>query len=457
MILQMPIIFGSGIRYQIYRQNRRPLIMKTSGNRNSNYVNSGMTRRRRRRNTRRRLFFSSLILILSAAIIVTIIFAFKHYLDKSESETSSSSASGISVTDSGVSIVATVEPTLPEPVIDDVFTLTSPPLVQVENPKIVKHNELRALYIGAAANLDANIEIANNSDVNAFVVDVKESSGLYFASTNELAIEIGAGKATYNIQTLISKAKDNNIKLIARIVCFKDHKLAAARPDLCIKDKDGNNLLYPREGNNAFVNPYNTEIWKYIVDIAKEAIALGFDEIQFDYVRFPVCNPTIRKAEYFGPVGTVPTKIQCINRFLEYAKIEIQDKLGVPLSADIFGSVMIYKLDGELIGQEWASLGHIGLDVLSPMIYPSHYADGTIINGIKFANPDADTYKFLKAVYAQEKNSEEEGFSIQRPYIQGYDYTQAQVFGQIDALAETGITEYIYWNATGKHNPLNIR
>ncbi|MHB1453312.1 MAG: putative glycoside hydrolase [Saccharofermentanales bacterium] len=431
--------------------------MKTSQNSNSHYANSGRTSRRRRRNARKGIFYSSLIFLLSAAVIVTVLFVFKHYLDKPANGDSSSLTSGLSETDSNVSVNPTAEPTMPEAIIDDIFSLSSPPLVQVENPKTVQHNELRALYIGAAANLDANIDIANNSDVNAFVVDMKESSGVYFAATNELANEIGAAKASFNIQTLVSKAKANNIKLIARIVCFKDHKLAAARPDLCIKDKDGNNILYPREGNNAFVNPYNTEIWKYIVDIAKEAIALGFDEIQFDYVRFPVCNPTIRKAEYFGPAGTVPTKIECINRFLEYAKIEIQDKLGVPLSADIFGSVMIYKLDGELIGQEWASLGHIGLDVLSPMIYPSHYADGTIINGIKFANPDADTYKFLKAVYAQEKNTDEEGFSIQRPYIQGYDYTQAQVFGQIDALAETGITEYIYWNATGKHNPLNIR
>ncbi|MHB8961809.1 MAG: putative glycoside hydrolase [Saccharofermentanales bacterium] len=433
--------------------------MKTTGSNMGNYPGTGRKQRRRRRNARRKLIFSGLILLLSAVVVVTVFFVFKQFLGGSNSDADSSSASGITSAES-IDLAASGSSAEPSPttaVVEDIFTLSSAPLIQVENPKVVQHNDLRALYIGAAANLDANIEIANNSDVNAFVVDMKESSGIYFAATNALAVEIGAGKSTFNIQTLVSKAKANNIKLIARIVCFKDHKLADARPDLCIKDKDGNNILYPREGNHAFVDPYKTEIWKYIVDIAKEAIALGFDEIQFDYVRFPVCNPTIRAAEYFGPEGTVPTKIECINRFLEYAKIEIQDKLGVPLSADIFGSVMVYKLDGELIGQEWASLGHIGLDALSPMIYPSHYADGTVMNGIKFANPDADTYKFLKAVYEQEKFSEEAGFSIQRPYIQGYDYTQAQVFGQIDALAEVGITEYIYWNATGKHNPLNIR
>ena len=426
---------------------------------------SGKPVRRRRRKMVRKLLSTATILGISAVILTVVFFIARAYSgapDRPSSLTNSGAVSDAgSSSSSGSSepqeATPTTEPTVSVPVVDDVFSLNTPPLTGVDHPKIIKHNDLRALYIGAGANLDANIAIANNSDVNAFVVDLKESDGIYFLAENQLAKDIGATRATFNTQVLIGKAKANNIKLIGRIVCFKDHKLAAARPDLCIKDKDGKLIVYPREGNKHFVDPYRTEIWEYIVDIAREAIAMGFDEIQLDYVRFPVCNKTIRAAEYFGPEGTVPSKIECINTFLKYAIIEIQDKLGVPLSADIFGSVMVYKLDGELIGQEWSSLGHLGLDALSPMIYPSHYIDGTIMNGKTFPNPDDDTYAFLKAVYQQEKFSEEEGFSIQRPYIQAYDYTQAQIFGQIDALAEVGITEYIYWNATGKYKPENVR
>jgi len=185
--------------------------------------------------------------------------------------------------------------------------------------------------------------------------------------------------------------------------------------------------------------------------------ALGFDEIQFDYVRFPTCGPVIRAAEYFGVKETVPTKIEAINRFLLTAKAQIQDELGIPLSGDIFGIVLTSKLDGQLIGQEWETIGHLGLDTLSPMIYPSHYAKGTLMGGIKFANPSADTYKFLNAVFIQEKFSETEGFSNIRCYIQAYGYTQAQLFGQIKALDAHGFKEYIYWNSKGVYKLADMK
>ncbi|MDD4717402.1 MAG: putative glycoside hydrolase [Eubacteriales bacterium] len=388
----------------------------------------------------------------------------KEIPQQSDSDTSSQSSSGLS---------EVTEPTPGASELPDLFTLPFPALAPVSNPKIVQHNELRGLYIGSAANLDANIEIANNSDINAFVIDLKESNGVYFKSKNELANEIGVVYSNYNVETLVRKAKENNIKLIGRIVCFKDYDLAEARPDLCIQDKDGNPIIYPLDGNKPFVNPANTLIWEYLVDIAKEAIELGFDEIQFDYVRFPVCGPDIRKAEYFpGNEGTVfinedgsynyenGFKYQCINAFLSYAKREIQDKLGVPLSIDVFGSVMVYrgfKQDGYLIGQEWASLNQLGLDTISPMIYPSHFADGTVMNGKKYADPDQDTYGFLKAVYIESGYATLNHPSHQRPYIQNYAYTAEQVFGQIDALADIGINEYIFWNASGRYDPTKVR
>ncbi|MHB1485847.1 MAG: putative glycoside hydrolase [Saccharofermentanales bacterium] len=418
-------------------------------------------KQRRRRRIRQNITFVFVFLILLVTIILVITNC-KNFIPGKSSDASSLSSSL-----SGDSLVSSAQSASDSSVPSSTPTLSASDnnivgrffgaLVPVANPKEVKHNELRALYIGSAGSLDKNIEIANNSEINAFVIDLKESNGIYFNSTNKLANEIGAVKVGYNLVNVVKKCKDNNIKVIGRIVCFKDHILSAARPDLCIKDKSGNLLKYPLEGNKTFINAYDKEVWQYNIDIAKEAISLGVDEIQFDYVRFPTCNPTIRAAEHFGPDGTVPTKIEAITRYLQTAKIEIQDGLGIPLSGDIYGIVLTSKLDGRLIGQDWEILGHLGLDTLSPMIYPSHYAKNTRMYGIVFPQPSADTYKFLDAVFKQELFSETPGFSHVRCYIQAYDYTQAQIFGQIQALQKHGFSEYIYWNAKATYSISNVK
>ena len=365
---------------------------------------------------------------------------------------SASGSESLSSSEDASAVTPTVEATPTEEIEDTIVGRFFGNLYKAKEVKTFAHNDIRALYIGAGGNLTKNIEIANKTTINAFVVDLKESNGVYFATKNELANEIGAVKVAYNIEELVKVCHANNIKLIGRIVCFKDYPLATARPDLCIQDADGNLIKYPMEGNKVFVSAYQKEVWQYNIDLAKEAVAYGFDEIQFDYIRFPICNKAIRASEHFGDEGTVPTKIECITRFMQTAKAQIQDELGVPLSADIFGIVLTSKLDGQLTGQDWPAIGHLGLDTLSPMIYPSHYGKPTVMNGINFANPSADTHAFLNAVFKTETASEEDGFSHVRCYIQAFDYTQEQIFGQIQALNENGFTEYIYWNAAAKYN-----
>ncbi len=420
-------------------------------------LNGNRINKRRRNHVKPNLLTPLIIIVLIVGVIVTAFFALrpeKNSSGDSASESSLKLSSGLnSIASSGSSSTSSSTAQVEENTTVGKFF---GPLYTATTIKPVTHNEIRALYLGAAANLDKNIEIANNSTINAFVIDLKESDGIYYKTTNELAIEVGAVKYMYNLESVVKKCKENNIKVIGRIVCFKDHILASKRPDLCIKDSSGKLQLYPLEGTKPFVNAYSMEVWQYNIDIAKEAISMGVDEIQFDYVRFPTCNKTIRAAEYFGTPGTVPSKIEAINRFLLTAKAQIQDELGTPLSGDIFGIVLTSKLDGKLIGQDWETVGKLGLDTLSPMIYPSHYAKNTIMNGIKFALPSADTYKFLNAVFKTEKFSETEGFSNVRCYIQAYGYTQTQLFGQIRALKDNGFNEYIYWNSKGLYTIDNV-
>ncbi len=334
----------------------------------------------------------------------------------------------------------------------------------------MEHNKLRALYMGAAANLDSAISIAAASEVNAVVIDLKESDGVKYASEVPLALDIGVVQPAYNIQEVIEKLHAADIKVIGRIVCFKDPQLAEARPDLSIQDKNGNQLLFTLEGGKPFVNPYNQEVWQYNIDLALEAISLGVDEIQFDYVRFPTGGTKSGETPWFGEEGTVPSKSQAINRYLQTSAIKIQYELGIPLGADVFGITLVSKLDGNNIGQDWATIGLTGIDNLAPMIYPSHYANsssshytgngkGTNLNGKLFPKPDLEPYEVMyQSLLLGQEATRQEGYAVNRPYLQAFtarylpsgyykEYSSADIKAQIDAIYDAGYEEWICWNA----------
>jgi len=285
--------------------------------------------------------------------------------------TSATSAATSATTASTTGTSATATPgTLPQnALVESYFG----PLPKASQVKPLQHNEIRAIYLGVAANMDAAINIARTTEVNAVVIDLKESDGVKFATKVPLAVQSGVVRTAYNLQNVVQRLHNEKIKVIGRIVCFKDPMLAEARPDLTIKDQGGNILKFSLEGGKPFVSPYSQAVWQYNVDIALEAIAMGVDEIQFDYIRFPTGGTTSGAKPYFGAEGSVPSKIQAINRFLQYARVRIQDETGTPLGADVFAAIIISKRDGEIIGQDWASLGLTGIDSLSPMAYPPHF------------------------------------------------------------------------------------
>ena len=334
-----------------------------------------------------------------------------------------------------------------------------------------RHNDLRALYLGAAANISQTIELSQSTPINAVVIDLKESDGIKYKSKVPLALESNSVRPAFNLPDVVQRLHDANIKVIGRIVCFKDPMLAEARPDLAIQDVQGNPLHYKLEGRKPFVSPYNQTVWQYNVDVAKEAIALGVDEIQFDYVRFPTGGTTSGAAPYFGPDGTVPSKVQAINRFIQFARIQIQDELGIPLGIDVFATIIISKSDGERIGQDWSSLGLLGIDRISPMIYPSHYANsstnhytgngqGQLINGRLYEKPDFFPYDVMYGTLVTgQKAAEQPGYAITvMPYLQAFTasylpdgyymrYDAAAIREQIRAIEDAGYSEWVCWNA----------
>ena len=331
------------------------------------------------------------------------------------------------------------------------------------NPIPYEHHEIHALYISAAENLDANIELANNSEINAFVIDLKESNGVYFNSNNEIANQVGYVWGLYDLNEVVTKCHENGILVIGRIVCFKDPLLAQTFPDRAISDSTGTMLYFPTEGSKAFASPYDPRNWDYYISLAEEAITYGVDEIQFDYVRFPTGDTTSGAAPYFGIAEEVPSKSDAINRFLQTARIRIQDTYGIPVGADIFGIAVTSSLDGSILGQDWETVGLTGVDSLCPMIYPSHYALGTMLNGAVYEKPDLEPYAMMYGVLASGKQySSQEGYGTVRPYLQAFtaayigkgnymEYDYNAINDQIRGLQDAGFSEYVLWNAAAEY------
>lgn len=246
------------------------------------------------------------------------------------------------------------------------------------------------------------------------------------------------------------------------MVCFRDNHLAIKRPDLAIKRRDGS--IWKENNAIAWTNPFNQEVWEYNIEIAKEAVEKGFDEIQFDYVRFPAVS---NKEVYYGE--NLPEKADAINGFLKEAAAELKEK-GAIVSADIFAIVCESPGDTEGIGQVLERVG-MDIDYISPMIYPSHYANnsrgmmgngvGQSINGIVFTAPDLKPYEVVYNVLEKTKNriSEVENYKAEvRPYIQGFTasylpkgyyqvYGPEQIKQQIKAVYDAGYEEWIVWDA----------
>ncbi len=333
-----------------------------------------------------------------------------------------------------------------------------------------EHNELRAIYLGAGARIDTALQIARETEVNAVVIDLKESDGVKYDSQVPMAVDNDVIRKAYNLTSVIERFHAEGVLVIGRIVCYKDPLLAEARPDLTIQDERGNPLYFTRESKKAFLSPYNMDVWQYNVDLAKEAIALGVDEIQFDYVRFPTGGTTSGESPYFGEDGQVPSRIQAINRFLQFAKIKIQDDLGIPVGADVFAIVISSQYDGKNIGQDWPTLGLTGIDNVSPMIYPSHYANaasngqGQQINDTLFTKPDLFPYEVMLAALTEARTAEENpDYQVaNRPYLQAFtaswlhkgyymEYGPDEIRAQIQAVRDAGYNEWICWNSGARY------
>lgn len=326
---------------------------------------------------------------------------------------------------------------------------------------IKKPDNVKALYltgwtVGDTKGLNRFLELANKTEINAYVVDIKDDDGLVGYESNLPAVrEINAWMKKYDADKVLKTFHDNNVYVIGRLVCFKDPVYSSKRADLAVKNTSGG--LWHDNNEMTWLDPYNHDSWPYLIDIAKEAVQKGFDEIQFDYIRFP--NDGNKKAMSFNDGGV--KKYDLINEFISYAKKELPD---IILSADVFGIICESPEDTEDIGQYLELIGK-DIEYISPMVYPSHYALGQVVNNVKFNKPDLEPYAVVYNSLLKAKNrisSVENYKSNIRPYLQGFTapwlrkgnyqiYGAKQIREQIRAVYDSGFKEWIIWDPSNKY------
>ena len=285
------------------------------------------------------------------------------------------------------------------------------------------------------------LNLADTTEINAFVTDVKDDRGkITYEANVPLAKQLGLlTHSIKDVDAYLATLAQHHIIPIARVVCFKDASLAKARPDLAIQSQDGG-LWADFKGLN-YTNPYNHEVWEYIVEVAEDAARHGFREIQFDYVRFPTDGP-ISKAVY---PGQYCSKVDAIAGFLAFAHQRLE-KLGVWVSADVFGIVIQNTSDAILkLGQQIDKVA-ANVDVVSPMVYPSHYSAGSY----NIDNPNASPYELITAAMKETAKRLAGTGAMGRPWLQdfslGVPYGVQQVKAQIKAAEEQGFNEWILWD-----------
>lgn len=350
------------------------------------------------------------------------------------------------------------------PITDSISAVDWVQMMNVPTPQDVRKMKIpydvKGVYMtgwsAGGAKFNSIVDLLENSELNAVVIDVKEDKGdITYRSDIPLVNEIKSNHTRYinDIDRVLEILKEKNIYTIARVVCFKDPYMAGAKQEWSMQKKEGG-VWKDRKGV-MWVDPYRKEQWDYNLSVAIEAANKGFDEIQLDYVRFPENGKKVDAEVAFYQAGTT-SKAENIRDFVRYVKTNLEP-YSVFLAADVFGLVPSVS-DDMGIGQQWELITP-EVDYIAPMMYPSHYAKYTY--GV--ALPDHHPYEIIRGglLDAQRKDQALQAQGIKtaiiRPWYQDFTasylpkgewikYTGAEVLAQYRAGEELGVTEFMLWD-----------
>mgnify|MGYP001167515186 CR=1 FL=1 len=324
---------------------------------------------------------------------------------------------------------------------------------QKEEPKlVVTHKKtptvVKAVYMSSwvAATKNIRERLINNlagTEINSIVIDVKDYSGAVSMDINTKT----AGQLSGRVKDLVEFVDylhQKNYYVIGRISVFQDNLLSRQRPDLALKRLDNGALWTDRKGI-AWLDVSAPEVWDYTIAVAKEAHRLGFDELNFDYVRFPSDGNTSNVAYPYSRLS-VDTRAEALRKFFVYLNAKMKE-IDAPISADVFGMVAT-NTDDLGIGQVLENAIPY-FDYVAPMVYPSHYPPGFL----NYKNPASVPYEIVKhSMGVAVTRVVAQGYSPLklRPGLQdfdlGADYTAEMIKAQKRAVYDAGLTSWMMWD-----------
>lgn len=313
---------------------------------------------------------------------------------------------------------------------------------------------VKGIYVTSDAvnnRLDYILELIDETELNTIVIDIKDDDGrITYQMSGELIDTFGTARSFIpNIDNFVKTMKEHGVYLIARVVTFKDPLLVKNVPELGLHLSDGS--IYKDYKGIGWLNPTEQQVLNYYVEIAQNIADTGFDEINFDYVRFPTEGKVSELV--FGDGET--TKIEAISYAVKYLCEKIKP-MGIYVSADLFGTVIKSAVDQKSVGQDYQELA-LYLDYICPMIYPSHYSDGYY--GID--HPDTEPYKMIYLALMDSNKvlsgiPEYRNRAVVRPWLQDFTasylkyyikYGPDEVREEIEAAYDSGHSQWLLWNA----------
>ncbi len=344
----------------------------------------------------------------------------------------------------------------PQIIVADAGQVTKPKFPKrLETPDMVRGIYLTGYTLTNETPRNNLIQLAEKTEINTFVIDIKDSNGkLMFTPNSEVLQPVPISKIGIENdlhKKILSELEEKQIYTIARITTFQDNTAVKTFPELALKNKNGR--VWKNWQGIGWLDMTNKESWKIPVEQAKEAVLLGYDEIQFDYIRFPSDgNLWSIKYENLPPEKE---KYEILSEFYEYIDEELKET-DIPISIDLFGLTYEKWKDKNYdlnIGQRLVDASKY-FDYISPMVYPSHYPSGYL--GIE--NPAANPYQVID--WAMKAGNSILGQATSttpqtRPWLQDFDigaiYTANLVRAQIDASEKNNASGWILWNPRNRY------
>ena len=357
------------------------------------------------------------------------------------------------------------------PVATSTVSTSSPEIIKKiithkKTPEAVKAIYMTACVAGTPSFRAKLLKLTNETEINTIIIDVKDYTGTISFNTDNPNFKdnAGGGCRVKDMAEFIETLHKDNIYVIARITAFQDPYITKLHPEWAVKKNSDRNIVWKDRKGISFVDANSKEMWEYLVDLGKESYAIGFDEINFDYIRFPsdgnmqdiyfphsntiLVNNVAKPAVGTSTPAVKSGKSIVMRGFFEYLHKTLSEEANIPTSADLFGMTSS-NYDDLNIGQILEDAAP-NFDFIAPMVYPSHYPTG--FNGYKDVNEHPyDIVKYSMDIASKRLAAIGESPLKLRPWLQDNDYpvpyTPAMVRVQIQATYDAGLTSWMLWDA----------